>query len=177
MSNNSYLPSTWFDPRLEKRPSVIHGHGVFASSPFAQGETIMIWGGVLYTRQQLQDINEGKLKVEPFSYSFIDEDILMGAPEGGLDYFVNHSCDPSVWMNGDVQVVARRDIPAGGEISGDYALWEAEPTYEMDCACGAAMCRHQISGNDWQRPELQVRYAGHFLPYITRRIIALGHSS
>ena len=30
-------------------------------------------------------------------------------------------------------------------------------------------CRERITGEDWRRPELQKRYAGHFLPYIERR--------
>ena len=31
-------------------------------------------------------------------------------------------------------------------------------------------CRHHVTGDDWQLPELQTRYAGHFSPYIQRRI-------
>lgn len=40
-----------------------------------------------------------------------------------MDYFVNHSCDPVVWMRDDVTVVARRAIASGEEITGDYAVW------------------------------------------------------
>ena len=71
-------------------------------------------------------------------------------------------------MQDEITVVARRDIGAGGEITGDYALWEAEDSYLVDCTCGET-CRGVIRGSDWQLPELQQRYAGHFLPYIERR--------
>jgi hypothetical protein len=37
------------------------------------------------------------------------------------------------------------------------------------CTCGAETCRGVVRGTDWQRPELQDCYAGHFLPYIERR--------
>ncbi len=50
----------------------------------------MIWGGSVWTRAQL-DAGE----VPRCSFSFVDEDVLLAAPADGLDYFVNHSCDPS----------------------------------------------------------------------------------
>ena len=160
-----YLNETWFDPRLASSPSAIHGTGLFATAPIRAGETVMVWGGAAWTRAQL-DAGE----VPPCSFSFIDDDVLLAGPEDGLDYFVNHSCDPSVWMADEVTIVARRDIDAGEEITGDYALWEADDAYLVEsCTCGAADCRGVIRGSDWQRPELQERYAGHFLPYIERR--------
>lgn len=67
----------------------------------------MIWGGSIWTRAQL-DTGE----VPRCSLSFVDEDVLLAAPADGLDYFVNHSCDPSAWMADEVTVVARRAIPA-----------------------------------------------------------------
>lgn len=73
-------------------------------------------------------------------------------------------------MAGSVTVVARRALGAGDEITGDYALWEAEEDYRVEvCTCGTAACRGVVRGTDWQRPELQKRYAGHFLPYIEQR--------
>jgi hypothetical protein len=47
---------------------------------------------------------------------------------------------------------------------------DGSPYDEFDCECGAANCRGRISGNDWRRPELWERYAGHFSPYLQRRI-------
>ena len=71
----------------------------------------------------------------------------------------------------EVTVVARRAIAAGEEITGDYAVWEAGDNYVLEpCNCGTNLCRGRITGGDWRRPELQKRYAGHFLPYIERRI-------
>lgn len=89
-----------------------------------------------------------------------------------MDYFVNHACDPTVWPVDAVTIVARRDIPAGGEVTGDYATWKSDPDYVIaPCRCGSPSCRHRSCGDDWRRPELQARYAGHFLPYISRRIL------
>jgi uncharacterized protein len=58
---------------------------------------------------------------------------------------------------------------AGEEITGDYALWEVEERFSSRPAPVEPTCRGVVRGTDWQRPELQDRYAGHFLPYIERR--------
>jgi hypothetical protein len=35
------------------------------------------------------------------------------------------------------------------------------------------LCRGRVTGEDWRNPELWERYAGHFSPYLERRIKAL----
>ena len=168
MSDSPYLSETWFDPRLELRPSSTHGTGLFATDLIREGEVVMIWGGTLYSRA---DLEAGNVPGDT-SYSFVEEDVLMAAPGDGMDYFVNHSCDPRVWMANKTTVVARRDIQDGEEITGDYTVWESDPAYVVDpCMCGSALCRGRFTGDDWRVPELQARYHGHFLPYIAQRIL------
>ena len=41
---------------------------------------------------------------------------------------------------------------------------------ERECVCGPPDCPRRISGHDLRLPELQRRYAGHFLPLIAKRI-------
>jgi hypothetical protein len=41
---------------------------------------------------------------------------------------------------------------------------------EFTCRCGTALCRGQVTGQDWRRPELQERYRGYFSPYLQQRI-------
>ena len=41
----SYPRHSWFDPRLETRPSPLGGMGGFAVAPIAGGETLLILGG------------------------------------------------------------------------------------------------------------------------------------
>ena len=135
-----YRQTTWFDPRLAGGPSVIHRTGLFASTPIRAGEVVMVWGGTAWSRAQL-DAGE----VPPCSFSFIDDDLLLAGPEDGLDYFVNHSCDPSVWMADEVTVVSRRDIASGDEITGDYALWESDDAYLVE-ACTCAITNSEARG-------------------------------
>ncbi|MEO6042944.1 MAG: hypothetical protein ABIQ47_03345 [Tepidiformaceae bacterium] len=73
-------------------------------------------------------------------------------------------------------VVARRDIRAGEEVTVDYALQTGQPVplLEVPCACGALDCRGTITGDDWRLPAVRAKYAGHFAPFINRRIEAPG---
>lgn len=164
---STFLPETWIDSRIALGVSMIHGQGLFATELIRGGETVMIWGGTAYTEADLQ---EGRVP-RNISYSFIDEGLLLTGPADGLDYYVNHSCEPNIWMADQVTVVARRDIQPGEELRGDYAVWESEPEFTLKpCACGSDLCRRTITGNDWQRRELQERYQDHFLPFLNRRI-------
>jgi hypothetical protein len=130
------------------------------------GEVVLIWGGTLCSRE---DLAAGRVPSNT-SYSFIAEDLLLAAPGDGMDYYINHSCNPTVWMADEVTVVARRDIAPGEEVTGDDVVWESDPRYVIDpCSCGASSCRGRFTGEDWRLPEVQQRYAGHVLPYIARR--------
>jgi uncharacterized protein len=170
MNPSKYLPTTWYNPHLALRQSPIHGQGLFATEPIQPGEVVMIWGGDLYTKAELQIVKfEGA-----WSFSMIEEGLFLFAPQNGWDYYVNHSCDPNLWMADEVTVVARRAIQPGDEICGDYAVWESDPAYTVaPCGCGTTLCRGRYTGDDWKRPELQARYQGHFLPYLNRRIAQL----
>ena len=64
-------------------------------------------------------------------------------------------------------------ILPGEEVTIDYAMCDGTAYDEFDCACGAATCRGRVTGADWRNPALWERYAGHFSPYLERRIAAL----
>jgi len=40
----------------------------------------------------------------------------------------------------------------------------------VDCKCGAPDCRKILTGKDWQRADLQKRYAGYFSGYLADKI-------
>ncbi len=92
------------------------------------------------------------------------------------DFFLNHSCDPNLWLVDEVTFGARRDIRPGEEVTADYAYWQAEEDLiaAWTCHCGSPLCRGRVTGRDWRLPELQERYRGHFSPFINARIAALG---
>ena len=67
----------------------------------------------------------------------------------------------------------RVSFVAGDVLSYDYATSDGCDYDEFECACGAVSCRGKITGYDWMLPELQIRYRGHFSPYLAARIASL----
>jgi hypothetical protein len=163
----SKQPSSYLSPKLEGRPKADgSGNGIFTLQPLSKGELVAVFGGVVYewdTFINLSDRNRSlSLQVE-------DHLFLVPRPIGEGDY-VNHSCDPNAGLSGQIGLVALRDIHPGEEVCFDYAMCDTMPYDEFDCECGQPNCRGSISGNDWQKPELQNRYAGYFSPHVQRRI-------
>lgn len=77
-----------------------------------------------------------------------------------------HSCDPTAWLDG-LDVVARRDLPAGTEVTLDYATFYNEEMPSFDCACGSADCRRVIKGTDYLQPFV-TRYGRFVSDYVRR---------
>jgi hypothetical protein len=44
--------------------------------------------------------------------------------------------------------------------------------WSMACNCGSPHCRRIVANEDWRRPDVRERYAGHFSPLLNRRIAA-----
>ncbi len=165
-----YPKETWISPKLEVRKSDI-GKGTFTKSPIKIGETVIIWGGNYTNSKGAEEArNTGKLVMQ------WDDKVWTVENRGDDDsYFINHSCDPNLWMKGISTLVAQRDIEANEELTADYALWESDENYvsKWECQCGSKLCRHKITGKDWRILELQQRYQGHFSKLINKRIARL----
>ena len=172
-----YKPTDWIDPRIEIRPSPIEGKGMFASAPIKQGEVVNIWGGaVLLTEDDIAGNQAKKWQAKGYVWATIGEGLylarLLREDEEDLTNFINHSCDPNVWMQDEVTLVARQDIAVGQELTIDYALFEGTEDWvsPWKCHCGSELCRGSHTGTAWRRKELQIRYRNHFSPFICERI-------
>lgn len=141
-------------------------HAVFALEPIAAGELLAVFGGDMVSGRHLAMFGPGAHRVT----LQVDEDVFaVSRVLGPGDYF-NHSCDPNAGLRGQLSLVALRAIEPGEEICYDYAMSDGSPYDEFACACGAWLCRRQVTGDDWRRRELWDRYRGHFSPYLQRRI-------
>jgi hypothetical protein len=163
---------TYFSPKVEKRRSAIDGVGLFAHRPITKGETVVVKGGYIMTKEERDRVEEqlGPAEIQ------VGEGLFIGPKEecereGGMMH-LNHSCEPNVGLNGEITFVAMRDIQADEELTFDYAMTDDEPDIDMRCACGSAHCRGLITGTDWRRSELQDRYRGYFSAYLQRKIDA-----
>jgi len=82
---------------------------------------------------------------------------------------LNHSCDPALWFDASGNLVARRALVDGDELTVDYATVSDDPLL-LRCNCGTYRCRQLVEGDDWTIPELRTRYDGHWSPAVQRRI-------
>jgi hypothetical protein len=146
------------------------GHGSVAAEYILAGEVIAAFGGRCVSRHEL-DLLPVSQQVR--SIQIEDQLFLAGAPEPEPADFINHSCHPNCGMSGSVLVVALRDIAVGDELTYDFAMSDGCDYDEFECGCGTSLCRGKITGHDWMLPELQLRYRGHFSPYLSRRIADL----
>ncbi len=165
-----YNLESQIDLRIEIRPSPIAGMGMFACAPIEKGEIVIVWGGIVMTKE---DVEAGRYRKG--TLSAIAENLWLGDALDGEDYAAddtNHSCDPNLWMKDEVTLMARRRVAAGEELTADYMMWEANEAYRAawQCACGSPLCRRVITGRDWRLPELQEAYRNHFSPFLNERI-------
>jgi SET domain-containing protein len=159
---------SYISPKATKGlPSAIEGRGLMARAPIARGEIVAIKGG---------HIVDSATATVGYSDIKIADGFLIAAVEADeyedVMLFLNHSCEPNVGVGGNILFVAMRDIAAGEELTIDYALFD-DNDERMDCQCRRPSCRGVVSGRDWQRPELQAKYAGYFSWYLQQKIDAL----
>ena len=169
----NYREKSWLDPRIALAQSSIHGKGLFVTEPFKVGEVLIVFGGSLFSRE---DIAAGKANDRTLMQ--VNEDLWLGDPADqalGEDYFINHSCDPNLWITDGVNLIARRERIRGEEVTMDYATHFADASWTMNgsCHCGSKLCRRVITGRDWMLQDLQERYSGHFSPLLKMRITRL----
>jgi len=149
---------------------VTGGKAVFARDVIEQGELVAVWSGRIVGADQLDelppDIRRHTVQVEDGLY------LASFSPDEPPD-FINHSCEPNAGLDGQVAIVALHRIQAGEEVTIDYAMCDGSAYDEFECGCGTPACRGRVTGQDWRIPLLWERYAGHFSPYLERRIKAL----
>src|SRR3989442_10481748 len=164
------MPSLSFiSPKAVVKESPIHGQGLFAIEPISKGEIVCVKGGYIFDRQTLRSMPDWYRAAEVQ----IADDLYIGPVDSdereGSMIFSNHSCDPNLGVQGQIIFVAMRDIQSGEELTHDWATTDAED-YEMECKCNAANCRKIITGRDWQRRDLQKKYAGYMSWYLDEKI-------
>src|SRR4029453_957202 len=116
---------TYRSPSTEVRDSPIHGRGLFARKAIARGEIIAVKGGHVLTGLQWRALEPtlGSAEIQ------IAEDLFIAPVDRderhGSMLYINHSCDPSIAIQGQIVLVAMRDVRAGEELTIDWATTDA----------------------------------------------------
>ncbi len=133
-------------PATELRPVNDRiGYGVFATQPIPAGTITWVRDPFdqSFSARAVAEFPE-ILRKALVRYSYRDTD---GSYVLCWDHarFNNHSCAPTCRTVRDFDI-AVRDIPAGGELTIDYAAINVPE--ELSCHCGAAECRRVIRSVD-----------------------------
>jgi uncharacterized protein len=162
---------SWTSPKTQRGvQSKIAGKGFFATDFIKKGEVLAIKVGHVVDEATLRShegvVNDSQIQITDDLYlaPLSDEEML-----GSMVYF-NHSCEPNAGIQGQVLLVAMRDIESGEELTCDYALHFDDDITNFDCNCQTPSCRKHITGRDWQLPELQKKYDGYFAWFLEQKI-------
>ncbi len=153
-----------------KNRDVAGGHSVVARQVIDPGELIGVWSGRIVRADALDTLSE---EIRRHTVQIEEELYLASVYADEPPDFINHSCEPNAGLDGQIAIVALRRILPGEEVTIDYAMCDGSPYDEFACGCGSKICRGTVTGDDWRNSALWDRYAGHFSPYLQRRIDAL----
>jgi SET domain-containing protein len=164
------LPLSYRSRKTEVRSSPIHGRGLFSKGNIGKGEVVLIKGGHIVDRETLR--REITPSLGPVEIQIDDDFFIAPTTADEREFsmlYSNHSCDANLGMRGEITFVAMRDIVAGEELTHDWCTTD-DDDYEVKCKCGSPNCRGTITGRDWQKAELQQKYAGYFSAYLEQKI-------
>jgi hypothetical protein len=138
------------------------GRGLFASVPFAPGQTIVVLTG--RTRASTYD---GHYRTGPRWIGIGDHTWLVPGP-GSAGVYLNHSCDANAVITAERALVAVKPIAKGQEILIDYSTTEADPNWRMACRCGSPHCRGTIRAVHSLPSEMYERYHPYLAAFVRR---------
>jgi uncharacterized protein len=137
--------------RIQTRRSGVHGKGVFAVQPLAEGDTLIEYlGEVIGWPEALRRHPHDPADPNHTFYFHIDDDhVIDGKVGGNSSRWINHSCKPNCEADEDggrVFIKTLRNIEAGEELFYDYGLiidakYTKKLLAEFPCWCGAKKCR------------------------------------
>lgn len=146
------------------------GFGTFAKQLVKEGETVISFEGQPHTlMSKSYAVNvlseEDQELFFRHAYPLTDDIYVMWERDSSQWKPLNHSCDPNAWFEG-LNVVARRDIQPGEQITIDYAMMYGEEMPLFECHCDSPTCRGIIRGTDFLEPFVK-HYRDHTSPFVS----------
>jgi uncharacterized protein len=126
-------------PRIGRKPSKVHGSGVFALEPIHKNTRIVDYAGELI-RNRDSEAREERYLAEGCIWVFRINRIWSrdAAVGGNIARFINHACRPNCWIEivgRTIWIRASRTIRAGEELTYDYAT-DGEQSIVCRCRPG-----------------------------------------
>lgn len=125
------------------------GWGLKSLEDIKEGHFVIEYVGDLIDEEECERRIEEKQAIGDNNFYFCILDttrIIDAGPKGNFSRFLNHSCEPNCetqkWIvNGDARVglFAKKDIPAGSELTFDYQM-DFSHFEKLKCNCGSKRC-------------------------------------
>lgn len=129
--------------------SQIHGRGGYARTDIPAGTSVVEYVGERVDKaESTRRCEEGN----PFIFHINEDWDIDGNVPGNPARFLNHSCGPNCEAQQEedrIWIVARRDIPAGEELTFNYG-YDLSEWADYPCACGARDCLGYIVAEEHQ---------------------------
>jgi hypothetical protein len=94
------------------------------------------------------------------TYKSVQIDLEIHIEENECLGYLNHSCDPNVWVNAStLECIALRDIQPHEELNMFYPSTEWEMIRPFTCHCGTAGCLRLIAGAKYLALDTLSQYA------------------
>jgi SET domain-containing protein len=136
-------------PWAEVRNSKIHGRGLYATKTIPAETRIIAYDGEVITKAEADRREELRIARERagedscvYVFELNKRHDIDGSMAWNTARLINHSCKPNCRteiVRGTIWVIAKREIPAGEELTFDYrygyANWRDHP-----CRCGTERC-------------------------------------
>jgi hypothetical protein len=113
------------------------GEELFAKVNFKKGNLIFTWEVVLKKGRYPCYVGDRWLQIEKCQW--------IAPHRNNLGLYINHSCNPKLWIKNSVKIVAMKNIRRGEEVTFDYSTSESENGWYLICHCENKNCRRILS--------------------------------
>jgi SET domain-containing protein len=140
----------WINSNTAVQESQIHGLCRYATTDIKKDEVIFVAGGIAINNQE----------TTWYKGLLIDKDYVLDLPPGSeYEAYVNHSCDPNIYIDGQILFRSLRDIKQGEFLTVDYGTFFLTKKNPIDpCNCGSHKCRGKVTGEDYKFLDLPLSW-------------------
>jgi SET domain-containing protein len=137
----------------------------------ANGRKGLVAVGPIDKNELLIDLNGEEILSSPTKRSLqIGEGKHAVGREETVGY-LNHSCEPNAFLDFScLRVRALKGIPAGEEVTINYAATEYEMHDSFSCDCGSPACLRTIRGFKFLTRDQQLKLQPYLAPYLLRKL-------
>lgn len=132
----------WINPNTDVKENHVHGLCRYTNADIEKDDVIFVAGGIAINNQE----------TTWYKGLLVDKHFVLDLPTGSnFEAYVNHSCNPNVYIDGQIVFRALRKINKGEFLYVDYGTFMLTKKNPIDpCNCGSPKCRGKVTGEDYK---------------------------